>query len=234
MIATLMPSLCVMLCAGPGARTASTPPWATPPPVGRPSYGRNGPSAGLGHGDVGPAIPFNGEDPASLARTSPALKISSNPSTYATPPSMAANLFGLRRVSSGLQPGKIPHPRRGPEFATFSKWLSINASRGDDPVRGPLDVQLGLEVPTDFKSQSASDIHLGQDPERMGQEFSAFYKCGSIDSPTAAASRAWRCGPGRTRGVGAAQWRHVWVWPASAPATAPTARRWCVARPALA
>ena len=68
MIATLMPSLCVMLCAGPGARTASTPPWATPPAVGRPSYGRNGPSAGLGHGDVGPAIPINGGDPVSRDR----------------------------------------------------------------------------------------------------------------------------------------------------------------------
>ena len=154
MIATLMPSLCVMLCAGPGARTASTPPWATPPPVGRPSYGRNGPSAGLGHGNIGPAINVKGRDHVSLARAPSAVNDSSMQTMPTTPLSMAADSNALRRVSSDLQPGKIPHPRRGPEFATFFKWLSINASRGADPVRGPLDVQLGLEVPTDFESQS--------------------------------------------------------------------------------
>ena len=180
MVACLMPSVCVMICGGPGARPASLPAWATPlmggarmhasnRPVGWPAaeMGRHGllpwglSLSALARPSIVPEYPTGMRSTVKMAPFKES-------KSYVFPPFVARDFC----PSSDL-------PRTGSEDAEIYKWGSMDAPRRAGPAHGKHGAHLergresaALEPSISTSSNSSLSLIL----ERTGLEFWGFDK----------------------------------------------------------
>jgi len=137
MVACLMPSVCVMICGGPGARPASLPAWATPLMGGARMHASNRPvgwpAAEMGrHGLLPWGLALSAlarptivpEYPTGMRSTVKMAPLEESRS-YVFPPFVARDFC----PSSDL-------PRTGSEDAKIYKWGSTDAPHRAGPAHG--------------------------------------------------------------------------------------------------
>ena len=189
MVACLMPSVCVMICGGPGAQPASSYSYACANPRKgvSPLHASNRPSGwpaaamekkGLLPGGLPlrarARISIDPEDPTGM-RSNPKMAPLEEPKSFVQPSLLAGDLL------------QAPDPdRTGSGGAEKYKWGSIDAPREADPghAKHGRYIEFVYESATSKVSNSTSSNSSpdSQIPERMTWKFWGFYKWGSIDA----------------------------------------------------
>ena len=182
MVACLMPSVCVMICGGPGAQPASSYACAHPLMGVSPLHASNRPSGwpaaamekkGLLPGGLPlrarARISIDPEDPTGM-RSNPKMAPLEEPKSFVQPSLLAGD------------PLQAPDPdRTGSGGAEKYKWGSIDAPREADPghVKHGRYIECVYESATSKVSNSTSSNSSpdSQIRERMTWEFWGFYKC---------------------------------------------------------